>query len=120
MIGWFLGLQNARVPLLIFLTINLTNIALDLLFVENIGNLICPVSSDTGANLDVALTSVPEGDDKPLKYPLMFQTSEALIINKIDLVDFDQGRFNEVQDELHQLAPYLVKTPATIAPTPSA
>jgi hydrogenase nickel incorporation protein HypB len=71
-------------------TMNLSDF--DLLFIENVGNLVCPAEFDTGANLKVMILSVPEGDDKILKYPLMFQVCDALIINKIDCVkmfDFD-------------------------------
>ena len=57
---------------------------LDLVIIENIGNLVCPAEFDTGANVRVMMTSVPEGDDKVLKYPLMFSVCEALVINKID------------------------------------
>ena len=69
---------------------------LDLLFLENIGNLICPAGSDTGAHLNVALSSIPEGDDKPLKYPKIFQTSDAFVVNKTDVeehFDFDMEAF---------------------------
>lgn len=65
---------------------------LDLVFLENIGNLICPVGYDTGAMKNIAILSVPEGDDKPLKYPMIFAKVDALIINKIDVMahfDFD-------------------------------
>lgn len=65
---------------------------LDILFLENIGNLVCPAEFDVGAHLKVMLLSVPEGDDKPLKYPLMFEVSDILLINKIDtapVFDFD-------------------------------
>jgi hydrogenase nickel incorporation protein HypB len=57
---------------------------LDLIFLENVGNLICPAEYDTGAGLNIMILSVPEGDDKPLKYPLMFLKSDALIVSKID------------------------------------
>lgn len=57
---------------------------LDLLVLENVGNLVCPAETDTGASINVEILSVPEGDDKPLKYPLMFQVCQAVIINKID------------------------------------
>ena len=57
---------------------------LDLLFLENVGNLVCPAEFDTGANLKAMILSVPEGDDKPLKYPLMFSICDALIVNKAD------------------------------------
>ena len=64
----------------------------DIAFLENVGNLICPAEYDTGAGLNIMILSVPEGDDKPLKYPLMFQKSDALIITKLDALphfDFD-------------------------------
>ncbi len=67
----------------------------DLVFLENIGNLICPAEYDTGAAANVMILSVPEGDDKPLKYPLMFQSSDALVISKIDALpwfDFDMDK----------------------------
>lgn len=56
----------------------------DLVILENVGNLVCPAEFDTGATKNAMILSVPEGDDKPLKYPLMFQISDVLIINKID------------------------------------
>ena len=65
---------------------------LDLLFVENVGNLVCPSSYDLGEDMKVVLMSVTEGDDKPLKYPGMFRRSSAMVINKTDLLehcDFD-------------------------------
>ena len=67
---------------------------LELLFLENIGNLICPVGYDTGAMKNVAILSVPEGDDKPLKYPDIFIKVDVLIVNKIDVMpyfDFDMA-----------------------------
>ncbi|MBQ1589966.1 MAG: hydrogenase nickel incorporation protein HypB [Oscillospiraceae bacterium] len=70
----------------------------DLVFLENVGNLICPAEYDTGAQLRVMILSVPEGDDKPLKYPLMFRNSDALIISKTDALpwfDFDVERCTE-------------------------
>ena len=65
---------------------------LDLVILENVGNLVCPAEFDTGAHRNVVILSVPEGDDKPLKYPLVFETSQAVLINKIDaapVFDFD-------------------------------
>ena len=65
---------------------------LDVIFLENVGNLVCPAEFDVGADLKVMILSVPEGDDKPLKYPLMFTVSDAMLINKIDtapIFDFD-------------------------------
>jgi hydrogenase nickel incorporation protein HypB len=57
---------------------------LDLLILENVGNLVCPAESDTGAHRNIAILSVPEGDDKAMKYPLMFTVSDVLVINKTD------------------------------------
>ena len=68
---------------------------LDLIILENVGNLVCPAETDTGAVSSVVILSVPEGDDKPLKYPLVFTVCDALVINKIDymgLSDFDLDR----------------------------
>jgi hydrogenase nickel incorporation protein HypB len=59
---------------------------LDLLIIENVGNLVCPAEFKVGENIKVMLLSIAEGDDKPLKYPLMFEESSALILNKIDLL----------------------------------
>jgi len=64
----------------------------DLIVLENVGNLVCPAEFDTGASKNAMILSVPEGDDKPLKYPLMFKVSSALVISKIDTMpvfDFD-------------------------------
>ncbi len=71
---------------------------LDLAILENVGNLVCPAEFDTGAVKNVAILSVPEGHDKPLKYPLMFEVCQALIINKIDVIsyfDFDMDKVRE-------------------------
>ncbi len=65
---------------------------LDIAILENVGNLVCPAEFDTGASMNMAIVSVPEGHDKPLKYPLMFEVCKAMIINKIDVLpwfDFD-------------------------------
>ena len=70
----------------------------DLLLVENVGNLICPASFPLGTHKNVLIASIPEGDDKPYKYPAMYQDVDALIINKIDLlpyVDFDMAYFEK-------------------------
>ncbi len=67
---------------------------LDILFVENVGNLVCPASYDLGEHLRVVLTSTTEGEDKPLKYPAMFRRAQALVINKTDLLphlDYDMA-----------------------------
>ncbi len=68
----------------------------DLLIVENVGNLICPASFDLGTDANVVIASVPEGDDKPYKYPTMFRGADALILNKVDLLtvqEFDVEYF---------------------------
>ena len=72
--------------------------ALDAVIIENVGNLVCPAEFDTGAIKNVMILSVPEGDDKPLKYPLMFTVSDVLLVNKIDylaLSDFDLAAVRE-------------------------
>ena len=64
----------------------------DLIFLENVGNLVCPAEFDAGAGVNVTILSVPEGDDKPLKYPLMYQVCDVVLVNKIDVgpyFDFD-------------------------------
>ena len=80
---------------------------LDVIFVENIGNLVCPAEFDIGAALQVMLLSVPEGDDKPLKYPLMFEVSSCLLVSKLDaaeVFDFDtdrlEARVREINPEM--------------------
>lgn len=72
---------------------------LDLVFLENVGNLVCPAEFDTGATMDMVILSIPEGDDKPLKYPLIFQKCDLVLINKIDTkqyFDFDFDKCNEM------------------------
>lgn len=67
----------------------------DLVVIENVGNLICPAEFDTGAGRKVMILSVPEGDDKPLKYPLMFEVSDLVLVSKVDVepyFDFDRER----------------------------
>ena len=89
---------------------------IDLAFLENVGNLICPAEFDTGAGKSVMILSVPEGDDKPLKYPLMFRTSDALVISKIDALpyfDFDMDACIQRVRALHpaiQIFPVSAKT----------
>ncbi len=71
---------------------------MDLVFLENIGNLVCPASFDTGAVKNMTILSVPEGDDKPLKYPRMYEKCQLLVINKIDVLeyfDFDKDKVIE-------------------------
>ncbi|MBQ6685959.1 MAG: hydrogenase nickel incorporation protein HypB [Firmicutes bacterium] len=61
---------------------------LDLVVLENVGNLVCPAEFDTGSVKNMTILSVPEGDDKPLKYPLMYETCDLLVINKIDVLEY--------------------------------
>ena len=61
---------------------------LDLIFLENVGNLVCPAEFDTGAHSDMTILSVPEGDDKPLKYPLIYEKCELVLVNKIDTLGY--------------------------------
>lgn len=78
---------------------------LDLVVLENVGNLVCPAEFDTGASKNAMILSVPEGDDKPLKYPLMFTISDVVLINKIDtksVFDFDN---EAVVERIHKLNP---------------
>lgn len=76
--------------------IDLPNV--QLLFIENVGNLVCPAAYDLGEDTRVALLSVTEGEDKPLKYPVIFRSADLVLINKIDLLpylDFDMARFHQ-------------------------
>lgn len=80
---------------------------LDLVVIENVGNLICPAEFDTGAVKNVMILSVPEGDDKPLKYPLMFSTVDAVLVNKIDTLeyfDFDMENLKSYVEKLNKNA----------------
>jgi len=78
---------------------------LDILFLENVGNLVCPAEQDTGADVNVEILSVPEGDDKPLKYPLMFQVCQCVLINKIDTGKFFRFDRDAVTERIHRLNP---------------
>ena len=74
----------------------------ELIVLENIGNLVCPAEFDTGAAISMTILSVPEGDDKPAKYPLMYQTCDILVVNKIDtlpIFDFDTARMERYARE---------------------
>ena len=78
---------------------------LDLIIIENVGNLVCPTDFDLGENAKVMILSVPEGDDKPLKYPGVFQIAQAVILNKVDtqpVFNFDRQAF---ESSVHQLNP---------------
>ena len=81
---------------------------LDLIIVENVGNLVCPTDFDLGENAKVMILSVPEGDDKPLKYPGVFQVSDAVILNKVDTMpvfNFNEEAFRASVTQLNPQAP---------------
>ena len=81
---------------------------LDLIIIENVGNLVCPTDFDLGENAKVMILSVPEGDDKPLKYPGVFQVAEAVILNKVDTMpvfNFDEQAFRDAVQQLNPGVP---------------
>lgn len=81
---------------------------LDLIIIENVGNLVCPTDFDLGEDVKVMILSVPEGDDKPLKYPGVFQISDAVILNKYDTLpvfNFDEEAFRSSVTQLNPTAP---------------
>lgn len=79
----------------------------DLLFIENVGNLVCPAGYDLGEDLKTVVVSTTEGDDKPLKYPRMFLNSKILIINKIDLLPYINCNIDLLKKNALQINPYL-------------
>ncbi len=89
---------------------------IDILFIENVGNLICPGGFDLGEYLKVVILSTPEGDDKPHKYPLLFSQANALVVNKIDLlphVDFDLQVFTQAFKGLNKEAAFFTASGLT-------
>ncbi len=78
---------------------------LDLVILENVGNLVCPAEFDTGSHMDLVILSVPEGDDKPLKYPLVFTKCQAVIINKIDSMPVFDFSIDNVEKYVRELNP---------------
>ena len=80
---------------------------LDLVVLENVGNLVCPAEFDTGAVKNAMILSVPEGHDKPLKYPLIFQVCDVLIINKIDVMPYFDFDLEKVKEFAHMRNPNL-------------
>lgn len=79
--------------------------ALDVLFVENIGNLVCPAEFDIGENLRITILSVPEGDDKVEKYPLMFTETDCLVLNKADVLPYFDFDLERVKENYHGVNP---------------
>lgn len=80
---------------------------LDLLIIENVGNLVCPAEFRVGEDMKVMLLSIAEGDDKPLKYPLMFQESSALLLNKVDLLPYTNASIEKIKKNSLSLNPKL-------------
>lgn len=78
---------------------------LDLVFLENVGNLVCPAEFDTGAVLDMVILSLPEGDDKPLKYPLVFSKCDLVLINKIDTKEYFNFDFDKCYEYIRYRNP---------------
>ncbi len=89
---------------------------IDLLIIENVGNLVCPAEFRVGADVRMMVASVTEGEEKPLKYPLMFRACELVVINKIDLLehlDFDLDRFLANLEQIHPGVEYLLTSART-------
>jgi len=80
---------------------------LDILFIENVGNLVCPAEFNVGEDIKVMLLSITEGDDKPSKYPLMFKESSALILNKIDLAPYLDVNIERIKQDSLRINPQL-------------
>lgn len=85
----------------------------DLMVLENVGNLVCPAEFDTGAVKNMAILSVPEGHDKPLKYPLMFQVCDAVLINKIDVAPYFDFDFEKCTEYIRMRNPKAVIFPVS-------
>jgi hydrogenase nickel incorporation protein HypB len=80
----------------------------DVIIIENVGNLLCPTGWDLGEDAKVVVASLPEGDDKPLKYPMAFATAQALVINKIDLESYLPAKVSVLRENALQINPGLV------------
>lgn len=80
---------------------------IDLVLVENVGNLVCPAEFEVGEHLKVALLSITEGEDKPLKYPVMFQAADCLLITKIDLAPYLEVDLNQIVVNVRQMNPHV-------------
>ena len=86
---------------------------LDLLVVENVGNLVCPAEFQVGEDFKVMILSVTEGDDKPGKYPLMFHESKVLLVNKIDLLPYVDCSMEKIKEESLKINPDLIIFPVS-------
>jgi len=76
---------------------------IDILFIENVGNLICPVGFDLGENYKIVLSSVSEGDDKPVKYPKAFVRADLIVLNKIDMFDYSDFRYDFFENRIRKI-----------------
>ncbi len=85
----------------------------DLVFVENVGNLVCPAEFEVGEHAKVALLSITEGEDKPLKYPIMFQEADCLLITKIDLAPYLEVDIEKIKDNVRQMNPNVTIVPVS-------
>ncbi|MCX5874255.1 MAG: hydrogenase nickel incorporation protein HypB [Deltaproteobacteria bacterium] len=85
----------------------------DLVIIENVGNLVCPAEFNLGENVKMMILSVPEGHDKPLKYPLMFTESQALLINKVDLTPYTDFNMEEFQKTVRAMNPDIKMFPVS-------
>ncbi len=87
--------------------------SLDVIFLENVGNLICPAEYDTGAGKNIMILSVPEGDDKPLKYPLMFSQCDVLVVTKMDAISYFDFDLNKCIERTKKLNPNIAVFPVS-------
>ncbi len=85
--------------------LNQVSLDCDLLIIENVGNLVCPATFDIGAHKNVVILSVPEGDDKVKKYPVMFNVANVVLLNKVDLLKFLDFDVEKVRKELKEINP---------------
>ena len=101
------GACHLELPLVEQAFVKLREPTIDFLFIENVGNLVCPASHTLGEHLRVVLLSVTEGDDKPQKYPKMFRTSQALIISKTDLLPYVPFSLDAAAKDAHRIQPHM-------------
>jgi hydrogenase nickel incorporation protein HypB len=85
----------------------------DLVLVENVGNLVCPAEFEVGEHAKVALLSVTEGEDKPLKYPIMFREADCLLITKVDLAPYVDSNLNQIEANVRQINPNVAIIPVS-------
>ena len=86
----------------------------DIVFVENVGNLVCPAEFEVGEHAKVALLSVTEGEDKPLKYPIMFRAADCLLISKTDLAPYVDVNIERIQDHVRAINPHATIIPISV------